>query len=203
MIARDLKTYRIDSSKMEPPLSKPEVRRLVTAVDLNGRNGLRDFAILQLFLECGLRVSELVSLMRDDVTLHKNAGKVRVRNEKGHQERTIPLNTTVRHALEDYLNGRGPVSGEAPLFISERRQQLSIASVQYLIKKYLSFAGREDLSTHDLRRHFAIKFYAQSGKLTATQQVLGHRDINTTARYTRATETEIQEAFNALDDRAE
>jgi site-specific recombinase XerD len=203
MIACDLKTYRVDSSKMEPPLSKPEVRRLVAAVNLNGRNGLRDFAILQLFLQCGLRVSELVSLMRDDVTLHKNVGKVRVRNEKGHQERTIPLNTTVRHALEDYLSARGPVAGEVPLFISERRQQLSIASVQYLIKKYLSFAGREDLSTHDLRRHFAIKFYEQSGKLTATQQVLGHRDINTTARYTRATETEIQEAFNALDDRAE
>jgi site-specific recombinase XerD len=77
---------------------------------------------------------------------------------------------------------------------------LSIAAVQYLIKKYLAFAGREDLSTHDLRHHFALNFYARSGKLTATQQVLGHRDINTTSRYARATEEEIKEAIDALDD---
>ena len=61
-------------------------------------------------------------------------------------------------------------------------------------------AGHEELSTHDLRHHFAAEFYARSGKLTATQQVLGHRDINTTARYARATEQEIEKAIHALDD---
>ena len=203
LLARDLKTYRVNSSKMEPPLSQSEVRRLVTSVDLNGRNGARDLAILQLFLQCGLRVSELVHLVRDDVILHKGVGRLRVRNEKGRQERTIPLNATVRQAVEGHLNSLGPVAGSAPLFLSERRQRLSIAGVQYLIKKYLAFAGREDLSTHDLRHHFALRFYARSGKLTATQEVLGHRDINTTARYARATEKEIQEACDALDDRAE
>jgi site-specific recombinase XerD len=203
MVARDLKTYRIDLSRKEPPLSKSEVRRLVTSVNLNGRNGLRDFAILQLFLQCGLRVSELVRLLRDDVILHKGVGRLRVRNEKGRQERTIPLNTTARQAVESYLNTLGPVAGGSPLFLSERRQRLSIAGVQYLIKKYLAFAGREDLSTHDLRHHFALKFYAKSGKLTATQEVLGHRDINTTARYARATEREIQEACDAIDERSE
>lgn len=203
LVARDLKTYRVDSSKMEPPLSKSEVRRLVTSVNLNGRNGLRDLAILQLFMQCGLRVSELVRLLRDDVIVHKSVGRLRVRNEKGRQERTIPLNTTVRQAIENYLDSLGPVAGGAPLFLSERRQRLSIAGVQYLIKKYLAFAGREDLSTHDLRHHFALNFYAESGKLTATQEVLGHRDINTTARYARATEKEIREACDALDKRSE
>ena len=126
-----------------------------------------------------------------------------MRNEKGRQERTIPLNTTVRQAIENYLDSLGPVAGGAPLFLSERQQRLSIAGVQYLIKKYLAFAGREDLSTHDLRHHFALNFYAESGKLTATQEVLGHRDINTTARYARATEKEIREACDALDKRSE
>lgn len=202
MVARDLKTYRVDLSRRPPSLSKSEVRRLVAAINRDGRNGLRDLAILQLFLQCGLRVSELVRLLRDDVILHKSVGKLRVRNKKGRQERTIPLNTSVRQAIEGYLNSVGPVSGAAPLFLSERRQPLSIAGVQYLIKKYLAFAGREDLSTQDLRHHFALRFYAKSGKLAATQEVLGHRDINTTARYARATEREIQEACDALDERS-
>jgi site-specific recombinase XerD len=54
-----------------------------------------------------------------------------------------------------------------------------------------------------LRHHFALKFYAKSGTLTATKEVLGLRDISTTARYARATEKEIQEAFHALDNRSE
>jgi len=202
LIARDLKIYRIDVSKSPPRLSKAEVRRLITAVDLNGRNGTRDLAILQLFLQCGLRVSELVRLSQDDVALHKTIGTLCVRNEKGRQDRTIPLNTTVRQALYNHLDNRGPVTGSDPLFISERRQRMSIPTVQYLIKKYLCFAGREDLSTHDLRHHFAHEFFDRSGKLTATQQVLGHRDINTTARYARATDQEIQEAIDAIDNQS-
>jgi site-specific recombinase XerD len=200
LVARDLKTYRVASSRRPPPLSKSEVHRLVASVDQKGRNGRRDFAILQIFLQCGLQVSELVRLLRDDVILHKSGGKLRVRNENGGQERTIPLNATVRQAIEGYLNTLGPVAGTAPLFRSERRRPLSISAVQYLIKKNLAFAGREDLSAHDLRHHFALKFYAKSGKLAATREVLGHRDINTTARYARATEREIQEACDALDE---
>jgi integrase/recombinase XerC/integrase/recombinase XerD len=188
----DLKTRHVYLSKMEPPLSKPEVHRLVASVNLNGRNGVRDLAIVQLFLQCGLKVSELVSLLCDDVIIYKNVGRLRVRNEKGRQEPIIPLNTAVRRALEDYLKSLGPVAGRSPLFLSERRQRLSIAGVQYLIKKYLAFAGRQDLSTRDLRHHFALKLYSKSGTLTAAKELLGHRDIRTTARYARATEKEIQ-----------
>lgn len=203
MVAGDLKTYRVDLNKTRPLLSKQEERRLVAAVDLNGRNGMRDLAVLQLFLQCGLRVSELVRLLYDDVIIHKSVGRLRVRNEKTRRERTIPLNTTARQAVEDYLKVRGPAAGGSPLFLSERRGPLSIATVQYLIKKYLCFAGREDLSTHDLRHHFALKFYEKSGKLTATQEVLGHRDINTTARYAKATAKDIRETCDALDERTE
>lgn len=58
---------------------------------------------------------------------------------------------------------------------------------------------REDLSTNDLRHHFA-RFYAQSGKLTATQKVLGHSDLRTTARYARMLDEDIQQAIDAFDD---
>jgi len=200
MLARDLKTYRPDRSPELPRLSNAELRRLVTSVEKLGRNGLRDLAMLQIFLQCGLRVSELARLCRDDVTIHKSTGKLRVRNEKGHKERIVPLNTTARLALTSYLDTRGPVVGSEPLFISEQRKPISIKAIQYQIKKYLSAAGREELSTHDLRHHFALKFYERSGKLTSTQQVLGHRDINTTARYAKVSDKEIEETIDAIDD---
>jgi site-specific recombinase XerD len=122
-----------------------------------------------------------------------------VRDEKETAERDVPLNKTVLKALADYLEIRGPIAGHNPVFISERGHRMSVAAVQHMIKRLLCHAGRDDLSTHDLRHHFAFEFYSRSGKLTATQQVLGHSDINTTARYARASGKEIRETIDALD----
>jgi site-specific recombinase XerD len=200
MIAHSLKASRIYPVEPQPQLCPAEVTRLVKAVDLNIRNGPRDLAILQLFLQCGLRVSELVKLSCDDVNLHKSAAKLRVRGEQGRQERTIPLNATARKAIENYFESRGSLVGGDPLFLSERRRRIGISTVQYLIKKFLCAIDREDLSTNDLRHHFALRFYAQSGKLTATQKVLGHSDLRTTARYARMLDEDIQQAIDAFDD---
>jgi len=82
--------------------------------------------------------------------------------------------------------------------IYERGRRMGVGAVEYLVKKDLCFADREDLSANDLRNHFAMEFYKRSGKLTATQKVLGHRNVNTT-RYTRATDRDIQESIDALD----
>lgn len=198
-VARHLRTCRVEIPDAPVCLSNNEQKRLVTSVNLNGRNGPRDLAILQLFLQCGLQVGELVRLCRDDVTLHKTTGQVRVRGETGRAERVITLNRTVRMALEGHLDRRGTVAGADPLFLSERRRRISVSTVQQLVKKYLACAGRDDLSVQDLRHQFALAFHARSGKLTATQQVLGHRNINTTARYARATKAEIEDAINRLD----
>lgn len=198
-LADGLKTYRPKAQKEIPSLSKKEVRRLVAAVDLNGRNGYRNLAILQLLLQCGLKVGELVRLSRDEVTLHKTTGKIRIRNEKGVLEREIPLNLTIRKALWGYLNIRGPIASHDPLFVSERQRRMSIAAVQHMIKRMLCIIGREDLSTYDLRHYFAMEFYSRSGELKATQYVLGHSDINTTARYAKVTANEIQETIDAMD----
>jgi site-specific recombinase XerD len=198
-LTRDLKRYRIYTSRIPASLSRREVRRMISAVDEKSRNGLRNMALLQLMLQCGLRVGEIVCLSRDDVTLHKTVGRLRVRAAKPEHERTIPLNATARRALQDHLDALIPGSGSDPLFISERGRRMGVGAVQYLVKKYLCFAGREDLSANDLRNHFAMEFYKRSGKLTATQKVLGHRNINTTTRYARATDLDIQEPIDALD----
>jgi site-specific recombinase XerD len=199
LLSRDLKRHRIDINSPPASLSRKEVRRMIAAVDEKSRNAPRNMALLQLMLQCGLRVGEIVRLSRDDVTLHKTIGCLRVRAAKQEHERTIPLNATARRALQDHLDALIPGSGSDPLFISERGRRMGVGAVQYLVKKYLCFAGREDLSANDLRNHFAMEFYKRSGKLTATQKVLGHRNINTTARYARATDRDIQEPIDALD----
>jgi integrase len=74
LLAGSLKTFRIQAEAGAARLSKGEIRRLVTSIDLNGRNGYHDLAIVQLFLQCGLRVGELVRLSRDDVILPAGIG---------------------------------------------------------------------------------------------------------------------------------
>jgi integrase/recombinase XerC len=199
-IAKDLKTYRVGQRPEPKQLSSKEIRQLITSVNLNGRNGYRDLAILQLFLQCGLRVGEVSRLSVRDAEIHKTAGRLKVHDEKTRSERTMPLNASARSALQTYLDNRGEVSGSDPLFLSERNKRISTKTVQYLIKRYLCAIGRSDLSVHDLRHHFAMKFYNRVGKLTALQQVLGHRSITTTARYTQCTEKEIADAMEGLSD---
>jgi integrase/recombinase XerC len=199
LLSRDLKSYRIDTSRPPARLSRKEVRLMIDAVEEKSRNTPRNMALLQLMLQCGLRVGEIVCLSREDVTLHKTAGSLRVRAAKPEHERTIPLNAAARRALQGHLDAMIPGSGSDPLFISERGRPMGVGAVQYLIKKYLCFAGREDLSANDLRNHFAMEFYKRSGKLRATQKVLGHRTITATTRYARATDRDIREPIDALD----
>jgi site-specific recombinase XerD len=199
LLSRDLKSYRIDTSRPPARLSRKEVRLMIDAVEEKSRNTPRNMALLQLMLQCGLRVGEIVRLSREDVTLHKTVGSLRVRAAKPEHERTIPLNAAARRALQGHLDTSIPGSDSDPLFISERGRPMGVSAVQYLIKKYLCFAGREDLSASDLRNHFAMEFYKRSGKLRATQKVLGHRTIVATTRYARATDRDIREPIDALD----
>ncbi len=201
-IAADLKTYRVPTPGEPPRLSPQDVRRLLTAVDLDGRNGRRDLAILLTLIHCGLRVGELCRLLIDDVTINQTNGRLRVRFDKGRGEHIVPLNASVRRALSAYLDLRGPAPGPSPLFLSERRRALAKQSIQHLVKKYLCAIGRPELSAHDIRHHFALALYEQSGKLTLVQKALGHRSIATTARYVRATEGELEEALEALPSNA-
>jgi site-specific recombinase XerD len=197
-IAKDLRTYYVAPSPAPPRLSSGELRRLITSIDLDARNGLRDFAILQLLLQCGLRLGEISRISVDDVILHQTTGRIRVRDEKTRSDRFVPLNATVRSALEKYLKVRGTAAGGDPLFVSQWGKRISTKTVQYQVKKYLGIAGRPDLSPSGLRHHFALGFYDKIGNLSAVQTVLGHRNIATTARYVKPTEKEIAHAMEEL-----
>jgi integrase len=142
----------------------------------------RDLAMVQMLMQCGLRIGEMQRLSVNDVVLHRTSGHIRVRAEKTGADRIVPLNASVRHALHNYLAIRGEIS------------------IQYLIKKYLCLIGRPELSARDLRRHLAHELYAKTHNPPVVQQVLGHRNLATTARYVQATEEEIQAALEQLSE---
>ena len=197
-VARDLKTFYVALPTKPERLSPPEVRRLISSVNLNAKNGLRDLAMVQLLVQCGLRVGELTRLVVDDVVLHKNVGRVRIRDQKTRSDRIVPLNASARDALRKHLHACGDRVGSEPIFLSQQGKRISIKSAQYQIKKYLCAAGRPDLSAQALRHHFALSVYERNGNLAVVQRLLGHRNLATTARYVQPTDKEIAGAVEAL-----
>lgn len=197
-ITGELRTYYVPPPPRPKGLSPEEVRRLISSVNLNAAHGPRDLAVLQLLIQCGLRVNELTRLSVDDVILHKSSGRIKVRDEKTRSDRFVPLNASVRLALRGYLETCGEVSGDSPLFMSQKRKRISIKTVQHMIKGYLCAAGRSDMSARDLRHHFALALYSTQKNLAIVQRLLGHRNIATTVRYIQPTEEELSQAVEEL-----
>lgn len=188
----------LDSPKIPKTLPRyltlDESRRLLLAVD--GKNKERDYCILCLFLNCGLRISELVGLNVSDY----RGETLRVLG-KGNKERTVYLNDACRTALDRYLEVRKELAPAriAALFLSNRRARMSVDAVQVMVKKNLTKAGLDAslYSTHKLR-HTAATLMLQNGVDVRTlQEVLGHENLNTTQIYTHIDNAELRTAAAA------
>ncbi len=180
------------------PKSLPRYLNLEDSVKLlesvDGPNKLRDFAILTIFLNCGLRLSELVGLNLSDIK-----GEFITVNGKGNKQRSIYLNDACRTSIQAYLNVR-PKDGlkdRDALFISRNRQRISPKTVQWLVKKHLSAAGLADqrLSTHKLR-HTAATLMHRHGNvdIRVLQEILGHENLGTTQIYTHIDSDQVRAA---------
>ncbi len=171
-------------------LSLDESVQLLNAVD--GANRERDFCILTLFLNCGLRISELVSLNISDIS----ADSLRVFG-KGGKERIVFLNDACIAAINDYLEIRQTVACNTPaFFVSSRRERISKSTVHNLVKKHISAAGLDSTkySAHKLR-HTAATLMLQSGVDVRTlQELLGHEHLNTTQIYTHVESESLRDA---------
>ena len=172
-------------------LTLEDSKKLLSAVD--GRNRERDFAILMLFLTCGLRISELTGLNIGDIS----GDRLRVLG-KGNKERIVYLSASCLHALDDYLNLRRNIRGgdERALFLSSRKDRISRSTVHSLVKKYLTSAGLDSskYSSHKLR-HTAATLMLHSGVDVRTlQEVLGHEHLNTTEIYTHIENQDLRDA---------
>ena len=154
----------------------------------------RNVALVQLMLQAGLRGGEVTALTHADLTLKTRAGTVHVRDGKGRKARDVPLNTTVRRALQDYLGTQPEKAAGAPIFLSKRGTSLAVRSVQAVVTRLAQQAGIERIavSAQTLRHTFARHYLQQHpGKLRELADLLGHESLDTTAVYTKPSQDEI------------
>ena len=163
--------------------------------NLGGRNPERDRCILTIFLNCGLRISELVGLNVSDV----NESRLRVIG-KGDRERIVYINQAVADAINAYLPFRKKYGSATPaLFISERGERIARSTVHRLVKVHLGEAGldREGYSAHKLRHTAATLMLRNGVDVRTLQELLGHEHLNTTEIYTHIENTDLRMAADA------
>ena len=173
-------------------LSEAEYTRLLEVARAN----VRDAAIIELFLQTGIRLSELVNLSVRDVTLLPGAGTIRVKRGGGHV--LIPLNDKAQNALRKWVANREPILDTA-LFLTALKKPLSKRAVQLMLAKYLDAAGIQGASVQSLRHTMAVHHIAKGTPLKTLAEVLGdHPD--TLQQYVAAARKVHQKALqeNAL-----
>ena len=208
-LIRDNPAKELDVPKRKSSLPKfltlEQSMKLLESVD--GSFKERDFCILTLFLNCGMRLSELVNIdisdIRDDNTL-KVTGK-------GNKERMVYLNEACLKALNNYLiareehieklkNNNKKILDKNALFLSNRRKRISPKTVQYLVYKYIAFIhlGGQGYSVHKLR-HTAATLMYQYGNvdIRILKDILGHNNLGTTEIYTHLSNKQIKEAISS------
>lgn len=192
-------TAELESVKIIQQLPKyfnlDDSLKLLDAV--SDRNSIRDYCILTLFLNCGMRLAELVNINITDIN-----GDTLTVIGKGNKERTIYLNQACKEALETYLTVRKDLKPELrdknALFISERNKRISRRSVQYMVEKYVKKIGLDPrkYTTHKLR-HTAATLMHQSGvDIRVLQEILGHKQLSTTEIYTHINSNQLRAAVN-------
>lgn len=198
--AQNLESPKLDK-RMPKYLSLEDSKKLLNVVSSEENNKERDYAIITLFLNCGMRLSELIGINLTDIDFSEC--KLTVIG-KGNKERTIYLNNACMKAINSYLEIR-PKEGIKPdsikaLFLSSRRERISARTVQYIVERELRKAGLDTkkYSVHKLR-HTAATLMYQYGNvdIRALQELLGHESISTTEIYTHVANEQVR---NAVED---
>lgn len=183
-------------AKLPHYLTYNESIKLLESIE--GQFKARDFCIIMIFLNCGLRVSELTGINLGDV----KEETLRVLG-KGGKERVVYLNDATRHALANHLEERSKIThikqkDEKAMFISREGNRISTSTVKWLVKKYCSFAGLDSkISVHKLRHTSATLMYKNGVDVKAVQEVLGHEHLNTTEIYTHTDNETLRVAAQA------
>ena len=175
-------------------LTMSQASALLQAV--SGQNAKRDYAILMLFLNCGIRRSELVGLNISDVY----EDRIRVVG-KGNKERIVYFGSACHKAIEAYMEERNKIvlSDNRALFGSRDSNRISVTAVHRLVKKHMLVAGLDatQYSAHKLRHTAATMMLSGGVDVKTVQEVLGHENLNTTQIYTHIENTELKIAAEA------
>lgn len=164
--------------EIKPPriLSKIEYRALRDAC----RGDARTYAIVELFLQTGIRIGELAALETGDV----RGDQLHIAPQEGHAERLVPLNKAAQEALGNYLKTRSESNGDnKALFITKTGRPLLIRNIRTAIDRYFRVAGIEDAKVNDLRHTFIAHHLMAGTPITALSKLVGHKRLSTTEKY--------------------
>jgi site-specific recombinase XerD len=193
-VAAELKLARAPRGTRPKGLLPTEVQGLLRAAGQSRRAlARRNYAVVQLLLQAGPRVSEAAALRIEDLEIRERQGRVRIRG-KGNKERYVPLNASARRALQAYLDEREEAGTQEPVFLSDTGASLSVRSIQSLISELARRAPitRIAVSAHALRHTFALGYLKQNpGKLVELATLLGHESLDTTAIYALPSEEDL------------
>lgn len=178
-------------------LVQDELVRLLQGPDRETNQGKRDAAILTTLAFTGCRLSEVVGLNVDDLSLTQKSMRVM---GKGRKERVIPLNSLVFAELNEYLNVRGVAEDDA-LFLNRYGKRLSGRSIENLVRKYVLQAGifKNKISPHKLRHTFATLLHTRDVDILEIQALLGHASVTSTQIYTHTSSSRLRAAVGKLE----
>ncbi len=197
--AIDNPTMRIESPHVEKTLPDfltiQEIHVLFSSISESDPYELRDKAIFELLYSCGLRISEAIEILHDQVDFENSL--VRVLG-KGNKERLAPIGEEAKRLLRKYLReSRNEICGKREseyLFISKKGSKLNRKSVWRLLKNYVTRTRiKKNITPHTLRHSFATHLIENGADLRSVQELLGHMDISTTQVYTHLAKKKLQE----------
>lgn len=188
-LAEDINVVKQPNIFLSAPkaLEKTERHRIIREADR--ADNRRNYAIIVLLLNTGIRLSELVALDRDDIKMSERKGTLTVRKGKGNTERTIPLNAETRRALSKYIEER--TDSEQPLFLSNRFRRISPRTVQHIAESY-------GINVHQLRHTFITGLVRSKEDISTIQSLSGHKSADMILRYSKSTEEDKQTAVEHL-----
>jgi len=193
--AGNVRPMRAIRNRQPASLTDAETHALLRAAGTSSYGlAARNYALVQVMLQAGLRVGEVAALTAADVSMSDRSGSVRIRQGKGLKAREVPLNATARRAVRQHLDHRPALAGPATLFTSSRGTAMPVRSIQAVIASLARRARlmRVPVSAHTLRHTFALGYLRDDpGKLVEFASLLGHESLDTIAVYTRPSRDDL------------
>ena len=193
--AGNVRPMRTVRNRQPVGLTDVEIHALLRAAGASSHGlAARNYALVQLMLQAGLRVGEVAALKVADITMNDRSGSVRIRQGKGLKAREVPLNATGRRALKQHLDHRHMPGQDTPLFISSRETAMPVRTIQSVVASIARRARlkRVAVSAHTLRHTFALGYLRDNpGKLLELAGLLGHESLDTTVVYTRPSRDDL------------
>ncbi len=190
--ARDVRGFQSSSDNETPhtALTQPQASQMLTLIDRTTRRGKRDYALLKLFIQTGIRLSELAALQLGDFSREQGHYIVTIRHGKGDKRRVAKIRVDVQRAISQYLeaSGRSEAGKSAPLFVPISRMDnplervLTARQIERIVTGRAAVIGVE-LSPHALRATFITLALENGARLQQVQYAAGHSDPRTTERY--------------------